>query len=70
MSFKNFKSYKIGQILHQMKDLTILTGPNNSGKSNIIDVVKLYSDLVKNRRSGNPLIELSKLFLRHPNLFK
>ena len=62
MTFKNFKSYKSTQALHQIKDLTILTGPNNSGKSNIINVARLYSDLVKNRLNGSYLIELSPLF--------
>lgn len=62
MAFKNFKSYKSTQALHQIKDLTILTGPNNSGKSNIINVARLYSDLVKNRLNRSYLIELSPLF--------
>ena len=62
MVFKNFKSYKSTQALRQIKDLTVLIGPNNSGKSNIINVARLYSDLVKNRLNGSYLIELSPLF--------
>jgi predicted ATPase len=46
---KNFLSFKDMEISHLNEERTIIVGPNNSGKSNIIRVIKILGDYLSQR---------------------
>jgi predicted ATP-dependent endonuclease of OLD family len=60
--FENFTSYKQEEKLINFGNIAILIGPNNAGKSNIIQSLRLYLDLVKQRFNTASRIEFNHLF--------
>ncbi len=48
LKFKNFKSFKDETRLENLKNFTILIGPNNTGKSNVIKVLEFLNQLSRN----------------------
>ncbi len=49
LRLKNFRSFEDAEVLFQ-RDLTILVGENNGGKSNSIDAIRLLTSPLGGRR--------------------
>lgn len=58
-SVKNFRNLNIDKL--EFKRINILVGPNNSGKSNLIDAISFFSNLILSEKKDSAFLdELSK----------
>jgi predicted ATPase len=58
-SVKNFRNLNIDKL--EFKTINILVGPNNSGKSNLINAISFFSDLILGDRSTSQSLFLAQM---------